>query len=287
MEYAIEAVDVGHWYGEKKVLHALKLQVGCGEIFGLLGPSGAGKTTLIKILTGQIPASEGTARLLGKDTGALTGTDYGGVGIMMDSFGLYERLSCYENLKLFAKIYGLSGKKVLKEKTEHILEGVGLLSAKNTDVIKLSKGMRSRLLLARALLREPKVLFLDEPTSGLDPVTAEEIHRLIYAEQKKGVTVFLTTHHMAEAQKLCGRIALLHNGKIVEHGSPGEICRRYNHQKKILLHLYNGTDLTLPHDGEAAETLGRCLLNGEVETVHSTEPDLETVFMELTGRKLE
>ncbi len=286
MEYAIKADHIGHRFGGKSVLKALNLKVGYGEIFGLLGPSGAGKTTLIKILTGQLRATEGTASLFGRETGTLTGADYGEIGIMMDCFGLYERLSCYENLKIFANIYGIAGKKNRREKIERMLDSVGLLASKNTDAMKLSKGMRSRLLLARALLGEPKALFLDEPTSGLDPVTAEEIHRLIEAERQAGVTVFLTTHHMAEAEKLCSRIALLHNGEIVESGSPGEICRRYNHQKKILLHLYDGTDLTLPHDAEAAETIERCLRNGEIETIHSSEPDLETVFMELTGRKL-
>ena len=201
---------------------------------------------------------------------------------MMDSFGLYERLSCYENLKFFAQIYGIS-----YDKIDQALEDVGLSDARKTTVLNLSKGMRSRLLLARVLMREPKILFLDEPTSGLDPMTAGEIHQLIYRERDKGVTIFLTTHNMAEAEKMCDHIALLNEGHIVEYGSPEEICRRYNHQKKLLLHLKDGRDIDLPHDRDAGQLLAQYFENGTLETIRSTEPNLETVFMELTGRSIE
>lgn len=282
MEYSIEALNIGQEYDHKKVLNEINLQIGAGEIFGLLGPSGAGKTTLIKILTGQIEQTWGTAMILGKNTRKRKGCDYKKIGIMMDSFGVYERLSCYDNLKLFARIYGIKN-----EKINEALSNVGLLEARKTLAMNLSKGMRNRLILARVLMINPSILFLDEPTSGLDPVTMDEIHKLILKEKDKGITIFLTTHNMVEAEKLCDRIALLNEGNIVEYGTPAEICRKYNHHKKIKIHLYNGENIELLNDKSAAGTVENYLEHEMIETIHSTEPNLETVFMELTGRGFE
>ena len=145
-----------------------------GEIFGFLGPSGAGKTTLINILTGQLKADEGTTQLLGKDTKDLTPEDLAHIGLVGDSSGYYEKLSLEKNLIVYAKIYGLPNSRV-----DEVLEQVGLLESKKTIAEKLSTGMRQRMFLARALLNRPELLFLDEPTSGLDPMTSKKIHRLL------------------------------------------------------------------------------------------------------------
>lgn len=237
---------------------------------------------MIKILTRQLRQSAGTAKVFDKDTRQLNGEDYKQIGMMMDSFGLYERLSCYDNLVLFTKIFGIG-----KEKIDEVLQKVGLLEAKKKTVMQLSKGMRSRLLLARVLLSSPKLLFLDEPTSGLDPTTTKEIHELINEEKKKGVTIFLTTHNMMEATQLCDHVALLDEGHIVEQGTPEEICRRYDHQKRLKLHLKDGKDIEIANDKKAFDTLKNYFDAEAVETIHSTEPDLETVFIELTGRSFE
>ena len=282
MDHAIQTKELVHYFGERLILDLINLQIEKGEIFGLLGPSGAGKTTLIKILTGQLKPTEGEASVMGKNAGQLNGNDYSRIGIMMDNFGLYDRLSCYDNLKLFAKIHNQS-----MEKIDKVLQKVGLASANKTAAMNLSKGMRNRLLFARALLSEPDILFLDEPTSGLDPAATEEIHKLIENEKARGATIFLTTHNMVEASKLCDHIALLNEGNIVEYGEPTEICRRYNHQKKILVHLKDGTDVEMQNDRTAAVQISGYLEKEIVETIHSTEPDLETVFMELTGRKFD
>lgn len=300
MKTILKVSGVKQCFGKKSVLEHVNLEVEKGEIFGLLGPSGAGKTTLIKIMTGQLAPTEGIAEVFGipgrcklnsgdvpvevleNPAASGRGEICRGIGMMMDNFGLYERLSCYDNLKFYAKLQGLPIRK-----TEEVLKKVGLFQARKTTAANLSKGMRSRLLLARALLAEPKLLFLDEPTSGLDPATAAEIYKLIREEQKKGTTIFLTTHNMVEAEKLCNHVALLHEGRIVEYGNPGEICRKYHHQKKLLLHLAGGEDVVLPHDKSGAEKLLFYLEEGRLETVHSTEPNLENVFMELTGRRLE
>lgn len=281
MENSISISNITKIFGEKKVLDNISLEIGKGEIFGLLGPSGAGKTTLIKILTGQLKAENGNSVINGTDSRKLTGKDYSDFGIMMDNFGVYERLSCFENLKIFARIYDIGNDRI-----NEALEAVGLSEARKTPAHNLSKGMKSRLRLARVFMIDPDILFLDEPTSGLDPATADEIQKMILAEKAKGKTIFLTTHTMTEAEKLCDNIALLNEGKIVEYGSPDEICRRYNHRKRIKIHLTDGTEKEITHNENAAEIVSELLRNGTAETIHTTEPDLETVFMELTGKEL-
>ncbi|MBR6579926.1 MAG: ABC transporter ATP-binding protein [Ruminococcus sp.] len=278
---AIEAKNICKSFWEKKVLDGISFDVEKGGICGLLGPSGAGKTTLIKILTGQLEADSGTSIVNGINSNALTGAECRKFGIMMDNFGLYERLSCYDNLKVFAGIYGIG-----KSRIYEILEAVGLADSAKKAASELSKGMSSRLRLARVLLHNPEIIFLDEPTSGLDPATAEEIQRLILAEKAKGRTIFLTTHDMAEAEKLCCDIALLNDGKIVEQGNPKEICRRYNHRKMLKIHLKSGEDMEIPHDEKSAEIVANLLRKGTAETIHTSEPNLEAVFMNLTGKEL-
>ena len=280
MAKAIVIKNINHSFKDKKILNNININIEEGEIFGLLGPSGAGKTTLINILTGQLKSSNGKCTIYGIDSANMSGEDYKKIGVMMDNCGLYERMSCYDNLKFYQILDGKNVKDI-----ETILNEVGLSHAKKTLVMNLSKGMRNRLAFARAILRKPKILFLDEPTSGLDPTTVEAIHKMIFDEKKKGTTIFLTTHNMYEAEKLCDNIALLNEGNIVEYGKPQEICRRYNHQKKFKIHLKNGNDIELSHQKESAEQIKNYIENEELETIHSTEPNLETIFMELTGKE--
>ena len=281
MAAMIELTGIVQKFGNHEVLKDISMTIEKGEIFGLLGPSGAGKTTLIKIVTGQLKPTAGSAVTDGKNAAGLRGSEYRRIGMMMDGLGLYGRLSCYDNLKLFTKIYGISENKIYE-----VLEKVGLSEAKKRPAEKLSKGMRGRLSFARAVLNEPAILFLDEPTSGLDPATTNRIHEMILEEQAKGTTIFLTTHNMAEAEKLCQHVALLHEGKIVEYGEPKEVCRKYNHQNKLKIRLYDGRCLEMENERSAAEAVREYLEQGMIETIHSTEPNLETVFMELTGRSL-
>ena len=285
MQNAIEICNVCHSFKETEVLKQINLSVKKGEIFGLLGPSGAGKTTLINIITGQLHPSEGKSIIQGVDSALLSGDEYKKIGIMMDHFGLYERMSCYDNLKFYAKLDGNSNDE-MKECINRILKEIALFEVKNRPVAKLSKGMKNRLSFARAILRRPDILFLDEPTCGLDPNTTEELHKRILEEKARGTTIFLTTHNMHEAQKLCDHVALLHEGIIVAYGNPSELCRKYNHQRRFLIHLKNGEDVELGHERDSADTIANYLKNDELETIHTTEPDLETIFMELTGGKL-
>ena len=281
MGKAIVASNVGHMFGDKKVLEDVNIQIEAGEIFGLLGPSGAGKTTLINILTGQLKNTDGKCEINGIESNQLAGEQYMQMGIMMDDFGLYDRMSCFDNLKFYQMLDGRGTVDI-----DDILNKVGLLQAKKTQAMNLSKGMKNRLAFARAILRKPKILFLDEPTSGLDPNTVEEIHNMILEEKKRGTTIFLTTHNMHEAEKLCDNIALLNEGSIVEYGNPMEICRKYNHQKKFVLHLKNGKDIELEHGKESADEIKMYIEKDELETIHTTEPNLEKIFMELTGKGL-
>lgn len=284
METAISIKKVTQYFGEKRVLADITLSVEKGEIMGLLGPSGAGKTTLIRIMTGQLVPSAGSVTLDGHDMAEAKQEMYRNIGMMMDDLGFYERLSCYDNLKLCAGFYRVS-----EERVREVLEQVGLYRDRKSTVQKLSKGMKSRLALARAVLHRPAFLFLDEPTAGLDPATTLQIHELIGQLRQDGATIFLTTHNMVEAEKLCKHVALLHEGNIVEYGEPQELNRRYNHRNRIRIHLYSGEDmeLELHNAGESAEKVFGYMKSGQLETIHSMEPDLEAVFLELTGRSLQ
>lgn len=273
--------EVSHSFREKEVLKDISLEVEKGEIFGLLGPSGAGKTTLINIITGQLKATKGCCELNGTNSTRLSGEQYKKLGVMMDHFGLYERMSCFDNLKFYEMLDGKG-----TEHIEQMLSRVGLLEARKVAVSDLSKGMKNRLSFARAVLRRPEILFLDEPTSGLDPNTTEEIHRMILEERERGTTIFLTTHNMHEAETLCDHIALLYEGTIVAYGKPEELCRKYASQKKYQLHLKSGDDLELIHDEAAIHQLIGYLQRDELETIHTMEPDLESIFMMLTGGEL-
>ena len=269
-------------FDSQEVLKGINLDIRKGSIFGLLGPSGAGKTTLIKILTGQIRYDSGTVRVFEKEPDCLSGKDKKKFGIMMDDFGIYERFSCGDNLSVYADIYGVS-----RDRIKYVLREVGLEDAYKKPASNLSKGMKARLQLARAFIHEPEIIFLDEPTSGLDPQTMRGIHRIIMDKKNAGCTVFLTTHNMEEATKLCDKVALLNEGEIVEEGKPEDLCRRYDHQKKIKIHLSDGEDMELDRSETAAEKVSKLLMTGRLETIHSTEPTLESVFLELTGRNLE
>ena len=275
----IEICNITKSFGSKTVLSDICLSVEKGEILGLLGPSGAGKTTLIKILTGQLKQEGGEAKILDKNVNKLSNEDYMNIGMVLDTTGLYERLSCYDNLVLYTDIYGISKKLVFE-----VLEQVQLQDAIKKPVSSLSKGMKQRLILARAILHSPKLLFLDEPTSGLDPKTAAMIHELIFKQKEKGTTIFLTTHNMEEATKLCDNVALLFEGSIVEYGEPKAICQKYNHQNKITINLNDNTVYSFTNEKKNANKIAEFFQNGIVKSIHSSEPNLEAVFMELTGR---
>ena len=263
-------------FGDKVALNNISFVVNQGEIFGFLGPSGSGKTTMINILTGQLQANSGKTELLGKDSQKLLPSDFEELGLVGDTSGYYEKLSLYNNLLLFARLYGVS-----KSRIEEILKQVGLYDSKDTPAEKLSTGMRQRMLLARALINYPKVLFLDEPTSGLDPTTSKKIHKLLQELKERGTTIFLTTHDMNEATLLCDNLALLNKGHLIEQGSPSEIIQKYNTEKKVAVTYSDSTKKVVRFEDLQQEDYKKMM------TIHSCEPTLEDIFIKLTGEKLD
>ncbi|KEQ39063.1 ABC transporter family protein [Streptococcus mitis] len=263
-------------FGDNIALNQISFSINEGEIFGFLGPSGSGKTTMINILTGQLQANSGKTELLGKDSQKLLPSDFEELGLVGDTSGYYEKLSLYNNLLLFARLYGVS-----KSRIEEILKQVGLYDSKDTPAEKLSTGMRQRMLLARALINYPKVLFLDEPTSGLDPTTSKKIHKLLQELKERGTTIFLTTHDMNEATLLCDNLALLNKGDLIEQGSPGEIIQKYNTEKNVAVTYSDSTKKVVRFEDLQQEDYKKMM------TIHSCEPTLEDIFIKLTGEKLD
>ena len=272
----IEYKNVALRYAEKNVLKDVNLRIEDGEFMVLVGPSGSGKTTMINILTGQLQANSGKTELLGKDSQKLLPSDFEELGLVGDTSGYYEKLSLYNNLLLFARLYGVS-----KSRIEEILKQVGLYDSKDTPAEKLSTGMRQRMLLARALINYPKVLFLDEPTSGLDPTTSKKIHKLLQELKERGTTIFLTTHDMNEATLLCDNLALLNKGDLIEQGSPGEIIQKYNTEKNVAVTYSDSTKKVVRFEDLQQEDYKKMM------TIHSCEPTLEDIFIKLTGEKLD
>ena len=262
-------------FGDNIALNQISFSINEGEIFGFLGPSGSGKTTMINILTGQLQANSGKTELLGKDSQKLLPSDFEELGLVGDTSGYYEKLSLYNNLLLFARLYGVS-----KSRIEEILKQVGLYDSKDTPAEKLSTGMRQRMLLARALINYPKVLFLDEPTSGLDPTTSKKIHKLLQELKERGTTIFLTTHDMNEVTLLCDNLALLNKGDLIEQGSPSEIIQKYNTEKKVAVTYSDSTKKVVRFEDLQQEDYKKIM------TIHSCEPTLEDIFIKLTGEKL-
>lgn len=281
-EECISLQHISKKFNENIVLKDVDAILHQGEILGFLGPSGAGKTTTIKILTGQLKPTDGEAFVLGMNCQNIDETIYEQIGIVTDASGVYERMSVYDNLKYFAKILS-----VPLENIDILLKRVGLYEHKNKLASQLSKGQTQRLILTRAILHTPKVLFLDEPTSGLDPTTALEIHKLLKELRAEGMAIFLTTHNMEEATKLCDHVALLNEGVIVEYGTPQDICLRYNKEKKYRILKSDKEEIVLIHTEENIKKLNQWLIDDEVISIHSCEPTLESVFLEVTGRELQ
>lgn len=273
MTNILKANQLTKTFGNVKALDHCDLEIRKGEIFGYLGPSGAGKTTTIKLLTGQLHSDAGEVTVLGKNPFSPEIRQQ--IGIMSDMSGLYEKMTVYENLDIFADIYGVKNK---KKKIKETLEAVDLYDNRKKKVEKLSRGMTQRLVFARTILHNPRLLFLDEPTANLDPATADEIRELITKLNRNGTTVFLTTHNMEEADELCHRIALLNKGHIVECGSPEELKLKYS-KKKVLITTGKGKKEISLDKNELIDELEK---TEDLLMIHSEEPSLRDVFLSLT-----
>lgn len=275
-QQVIKADNLGKSFGSFKAISSLTFEVNKGEILGFLGPSGSGKTTTINILTGQLTPDQGQSSILGKSSTKLNEEDLTNIGLITENSGYYEKLSLYDNLLFFAKLYD-----VPQGDLDDLMKRVGLYDRRKTLAEKLSTGMKQRMLLVRAIINKPQVLFLDEPTSGLDPSTSQSIHELIKELQAEGTTIFLTTHDMHEATILCDKIVLLNKGQIVEAGTPSDLIQKYNTDKRVKITYQSGKE-----DYLSFSELGQVSQTDDILTIHSCEPTLEDVFIQLTGGKL-
>ncbi|GIN91544.1 bacitracin ABC transporter ATP-binding protein [Siminovitchia terrae] len=277
----IEVKDLVKTFSDQPALEGVDFQVRKGEIFGFLGPSGSGKTTTIKILTGQMNPTSGSATAFGQPVSKLKLSDYRKrFGVLTDNSGLYERLSINDNLKLYCDLYD-----VHRSRIEEALAAVNLTKDNKKIVSTLSKGMKQRVILARALLHEPELLFLDEPTSALDPTNTLHIYEGLRALNTKGTTIFLTTHDMYEADTLCDRVAFLNKGKIQLLDTPDNLKRKYANGT-ITVEMSNEQKIVVPIGTEGAQQLYELMKTDRVERVHSNEPTLGDIFIQVTGRKL-
>ena len=280
----IEVRNLKKTYGSKTVLKGVSFDVKEGEIFGLLGPNGAGKSTTVKILTGRLLPEYGEVRVMGADVVKDKRSILNQTGNVPEASNLYDRLTVRQNLEFYKKLYECK-----TDRVDDLLNMVRLISEKNTQVKKLSKGMKQRVLICRALLHKPRVLFLDEPTSGLDPASADDILNLLEKLNKEGMTILLTSHNMEEVDRLCHRVAFLDNGEVAAEGAPEELKLRYGQNKtRVLLNGSNGVEEHFIgiNGVESAGILAEWMRFGKVKSVHSCEPTLSEIFVKVTGRDL-
>ena len=286
MENVIEARNLTYSYGKVLAVDRISFNVKKGEILGFLGPNGAGKTTTFKMLIGLLKPKEGDALILGMDIKKDTKRIQRRIGVCFEYTNLYEELSAKDNLVLFADLFGIKNFDPI-----NLLERVGLKGKENDKVKTFSKGMKQRVMVARALVNKPEVLFLDEPTSGLDPVSSEEIRSLILEEREHGATVFLTTHDMHEADKLSDRVAFINKGKIVALDTPLNLKQKFGKRAlKVKVLKEDGAldDKTvLLDEKDTPEKIYEIFKKDRIVTVHSEEATLEDIFIHLTGRGLE
>lgn len=279
MNTLLSTEDVCLSFKGKRVLDHLSFSVTRGECFGFLGPSGAGKTTTIKLLTRQLAKDSGRIHLFGRPIEHATNADYERIGILSDTSALYERMSIEDNLRFYAKIRGVTGNNI-----PTLLERMGLAESRKTPVKNCSKGMRQRAALLAALVHGPELLFLDEPTSGLDPAARAEVHKMLRELKDAGATVFLTTHDMAEAEDLCDRIGILNEGRLIADDAPQALKLRLA-RNEVVMRLASGRVVRTTKDAAGAPLVAEALASGECLSVHSVEPNLEEVFLEMAGRE--
>jgi ABC-2 type transport system ATP-binding protein len=278
---SIEVDGLSRTFNGLQAVDRISFTVEAGEVFGFLGHNGAGKTTTIRMLSGQLRPTAGAARVAGCDVTTEQERLKPLVGVVSENQNLYERMSGRENLAFAARLYGAHPGRV-----DEVLRQVGLLERAGDNVKHYSNGMKQRLLIARALLHRPQIIFLDEPTRGLDPVVAREIRRLVVQLSTQGVTIFLTTHYMEEADELCRRVAFLSEGHIVALDTPDNLKLAHG-QKSLEATLDDGQTLTISLDDEVAgRQLEELVSGGRLRTLHSTEATLEEVFIQIAGRKL-
>lgn len=265
---------------EEDTIRGIDFEIKTGEIFGLLGPSGVGKSTTQKILTRQLDNFQGEIKYQGKSITEYDKNFYQDIGVGFEIPVHFSRLTAEENLDFFKKLYDKNAD------TDQMLERLGLYPDKNKKVGEFSKGMKVRLNFIRALLNEPKMLFLDEPTNGLDPKNARIIKDMIAEFKEAGGTVLLTTHLMNDVEELCDQVAFMADGKIVEINTPKNLKLEYGSRQLKVEYIDNGeveeTSFKLDDLGDNQE-FQQVIKNNKILTMHSQEMTLDNIFIKITG----
>jgi len=282
---AIEVENLRFAYGKLEAVGGISFEVGRGEIVGFLGPNGAGKSTTIKMLTGQLRPQSGVVRILGMQMNRGNPEIRARIGVCFEEKNLYTNMSARENLSFFAGLFGIRDLDVDK-----LLDRVGLAGRGRDRVSGYSKGMRQRLMVARALVNRPDVLFLDEPTDGLDPLSSRAIRRIIEEEARRGAAVLLTTHDMQEADQLSDRVAFINEGRLYAVDTPEDLKIRYGKRAvKVRLQVDGKVRedvIELDTAGAGAQLEAAVACEG-LMTIHTEEATLENIFIQMTGRGLE
>jgi ABC-2 type transport system ATP-binding protein len=301
----IQVENLVKTYGQIKAVDGISFQVNRGDVFGMLGPNGAGKTTTVEILEGLRTADSGRATILGMDIKKSANIIKQKIGIQLQAPALLPLLNVEELLTTFASFYQnhISVKQAL--------DLVGLQENKKIVVKNLSGGQQQRLSVAMSLINDPEIAFLDEPTTGLDPQARRALWLVIEGMRDKGKTVFLTTHYMEEAERLCNRLVIIDHGRIIAEGSPAELIRNNFAEKaiefetktpipEVLLKSFKGVTriakedgITLLYSSDVTVTISTLLEftdnnseTGQLTNLHIREATLEDVFLKLTGRKI-
>jgi len=303
-EPAIRTRGLTRTFPPVRALDDLNIEVPAGSVFGFLGPNGAGKTTAIRLLLGLIEPTSGSAEVLGFDTRRQGNEIRARSGALLEHSGLYERLSAEDNLRFYGRVAHMP-KAQLDERIRELLTHLGLWDRRNEAVVKWSRGMKQKLAIARPLMHRPELVFLDEPTAGLDPVGAASLRDdLAGLAARQGATIFLTTHNMAEAEKLCNLVAVIRQGKLLAVGSPAELRSRGGGQRTEIsgrgfsgallaalrqeagvsqATVENGRLILVLKDGAGVAPLISLIVRegGEVQEVRSGQGSLEDVFLTL------
>jgi ABC-2 type transport system ATP-binding protein len=304
MEAAIQVTGLHKSYDSFEAVRGIDFEVRPGEIFGLLGPNGAGKTTTVEILEGLRPRTSGNVKVLGHDPGIEVRALKDRIGVCLQATNLPDKIKVHEALAWFAAFYTRNTDR------EQLLKRLQLWEKRNDYYSNLSGGQKQRVALALAMLNDPEMIFLDEPTTGLDPQVRLEIHTLIGEMRTAKRTILLTTHYIEEAERLCDRVAIIDEGRIIAMGTPREIQQQTLGQSRIEVVTVQRMPEQVPQFREAekqvmsddgkrlvaysarpARTITELVLwidqSGlELEDIHLKRPTLEDVFIELTGKRL-
>jgi ABC-2 type transport system ATP-binding protein len=304
LEYAIQTDGLSRSFGAVRAVEDVSMRIPAGTIFGFLGPNGSGKTTTIRLLLGLLEPSRGSATVLGFDSRRQAGDIRQRTGALLEHPGLYERLSAQENLEFYARVWNLTPAD-RDARVKELLTHMGLWDRRADQVGNWSRGMKQKLAVARAMLHRPSLIFLDEPTSGLDPVASATLRDdLSSLVMREGVTVFLTTHNLPEAESICNLVGVIRQGRLLTVNSPVHIRTHGGEQKveftgqgftpavlEVLrsrpevadVKVSNGTLTLALHDDRPVAPLVRLLVEGgcDIEEVRKGAASLEQAFLAL------